>query len=397
MMASPLNRLLTVRVLLDVQFWFPTWMIFLLQQGFSPLEAAAADALFHVVIVAAEVPMGRLVDVIGRKPALLLSCALTTVVFLGIGFVSGLPMLMAVWALWGVLWALASGLDTTYAWELAETHQGRVSPTRYLGWTRLAGGVAGGVSLLTAGPLLEIWPPLPFVVTAVLGLLALGVAATVPSIPRSPARHFTGRHSSAAGSWRTALRRRGLGAGIALGAIVLTAGISIRILFQPVGVELGFSPTIISAGYAVIALAVAVGGWIGTRVSPTNRSRAVIWSLAVMALSYAMVSATTHLQLAWVTLLVSLPLGTAAFGVSKTVIDVWLVEAVGPRYRATVLSLSSAASGLTMAAVRPVLVVIGTDASNATAFLVWAGVTALLAAACAVTTTRLATRVRTTT
>lgn len=384
-MFGPLNRLLAVRALLDVQFWFPTWLLFLLELGFSPLQAALADAAFHMVIVLAEIPMGRFVDWAGRKTALIISCALTTLVFCGIGFVDGFGMLLAVYTVWGLLWAMASGLDTTYAWELAESHPGTASPTQYLGRTRVVGGMAGGVSLLTAGGLMSIWAPLPFVTTAVLGVIALIVALTVPSIPRARAS----AHSLNGESLRAALSLPQVSIGVALAAILLTGGITPRILFQPIGLELGFGPVAISIGYTMIAIALALGGWLGARIIPHRRSRAAVAALAAMALSYVLAATTMSANLGWFTLLVSIPLGTAAFGLGKTVTDVWLVEAVGARRRATVLSLSSAASGLLMSIIRPLLIVFSGRASYEGAMLLWGGCTLLLCAVGAILTRRL--------
>ncbi|MDN5726062.1 MAG: MFS transporter [Propionibacteriales bacterium] len=381
---GPLTRLLSVRVLLDVQFWFPTWMIFLLGQGYTPLQAALVDAIFNAVVVLAEVPMGRLVDRIGRKPALLITCGLTTVVFAGIGLVDTVWLMAAVWALGGLLWALASGLDTTYAWELAEARPSCLSPMRYLGRTRLAGGLAGVVSLLSAGYLLEVWAPLPYLVTSGLGLIALLVAFTVPAIPRPKLTTAT----VASVSLRSAVRLPAVRTGIALGAIVLTAGISIRILFQPLGLELGLSAFEIGIGYAMIAVAVALGGWFASHITLRHRSRWIAASVGLMALSFLLVTVTAPLRLSWLTVLAVLPLGTAAFGMGKTLTDIWLVEAVGPQWRASVLSLASAANGLAMVALRPTIVLVGESSGNTTAFLLWGLVSVAFCLLCLLLTRR---------
>lgn len=375
---GPLSRLLTVRVLLDVQFWFPTWMIFLLGQGYSPFQAAAVDAIFNAVVVLSEVPMGRLADRLGRKRALLLTCALTTIVFAGIGLVTSFWAMAIVWTLWGVLWALASGLDTTYAWELADAHPGSTSPLSYLGRTRLAGGIAGVVSLLSAGALLEIWAPLPYLLTAGLGLLALLVALTIPEIPRQATAHAT----AAARSFREALSIPAVRTGIVLGAIVLTAGISIRILFQPLGLGLGLGAFEIGLGYGMIAVAVALGGWFGSKIAAGRRGQWIAVSVGVMAMSYLAVALTATLHLPWITMLAVVPAGTAAFGTGKTLTDVWLVEAVGPQWRATVLSLASAGNGLAMVPLRPAIVLIGDRGGNDIAFLTWGGATVLFCVLC---------------
>lgn len=376
---SPLTRLLSVRVLLDVQFWFPTWMIFLLGQGYTPLQAAAVDAIFHGVVVLAEVPLGRLADRMGRKPALLLTCALTIVVFAGMGLVSSFWLMAAVWALWGLLWALASGLDSTYAWELAEAHSKSVSPVRYLGRTRLAGGAAGVISLLSAGLLLEWWAPLPYLVTAALGLVALLVALTIPTIPRPTVAPNTRASVSAL---RQALHHPTVRIGIALGAIVLTAGISIRILFQPLGLQLGLGAFEISLSYGLIAVTVAVGGWWGSHISRRRRGWWIALAVGGMAVSFLVVSVTAHFDLAWLTMLAVIPLGTTAFGLGKTLTDVWLVESVDPHWRATMLSLASAVNGLAMVGLRPAIVLAGNATSIGTAFFIWGWVSLAFCALC---------------
>lgn len=375
---SPLTRLLGVRILLDVQFWFPTWMIYLLDQGYSPLEAAAVDAAFNAVMVLTEVPMGWVADRIGRKRALLATCLLTVVVFAGIAVAPGFWTMLAVWALWGALWALASGVDTTYAWELADQSPGGLSPIRYLGRTRLAGGIAGLISLVTAGALLQIWAPLPYVVTCALGLLALGLAVGIPDVVRATRRSVP----QPTRTWRDTLGRSDVRTGVILAALVLTAGISIRIVFQPVGLALGLDPFTISLSYGLIAVTVAIGGWTASRIPARRRGLWTILAVAAMAASYLATAATVALCESWLTMLVAIPAGTAAFGLGKTLTDIWLVESVGPRRRATVLSLASAANGLIMVGIRPLMVVTSEGAGNTVVFVAWGCLSAVICGVC---------------
>jgi hypothetical protein len=79
-------------------------------------------------------------------------------------------------------------------------------------------------------------------------------------------------------------------------------------------------------------------------------------------------------------MLIVVPLGTAAFGVGKTITDLWLVGAVGREWRATALSLASAGSGLAMVLARPSIVALGGASTNGTAFLGWALITVLCCA-----------------
>lgn len=364
--------LLAVRVLLDVQFWFPTWMIFLLERGFSPLEAALADAIFHAAIVVAEVPMGRLADRIGRKATLLATCAATIVVFSGIAMVSSLGGLFLVWALWGVLWALASGIDTAYAWELVETRHPEVTPSRYLGWTRAVAGVAGFVSLLTAGFLLDLWAPLPYLVTALFALVALLIALRVPSIPRLPGpRRSVGRGRAHARARWSFLRSPGVAWGIGLGATVSIIGISIRILFQPLGIDGGLTASQISICYALFALAVGLGGYLGGRLATRGRARFTLLALALMSVLLTATGLGATAMSGWVTLGILVPVSGVFFAVGKTITDIWVVSSVPAVVRATALSVSSALSGLAMAGIRPVLVLVSETNGLGIAFIGW--------------------------
>ena len=61
---------------LEVQFWFPVWLLFLLDRGFTIGQAALADAVFRIVATIGEVPAGWLSDRIGRKKSLYLTLSL---------------------------------------------------------------------------------------------------------------------------------------------------------------------------------------------------------------------------------------------------------------------------------------------------------------------------------
>src|SRR5690606_20787635 len=70
--------------LLEVQFWFPLWLIYLKDLGFSITIAVLADGVFRLVVVGAELPLGILADRLGRKRTYLLVCGLAAVTFAAI-------------------------------------------------------------------------------------------------------------------------------------------------------------------------------------------------------------------------------------------------------------------------------------------------------------------------
>lgn len=369
-----LKRLSVIRLLLDVQFWFPVWLFLLLDRGFTLNQAALADALFRVVVVLAEVPMGILSDRIGRKKSLVAVCVLTVGVFLGIGIVDDKIWLFVLWGAWGVQWALASGLDTTYAWELAEQGDSGKGH-RYLGITRAITATASLVSLLTAGWFYHIKPGLPFVLTAMLALVSLVISVGVPDThvpsvtPQVPSPHLGQelRHE----------RRPVIVMGIISG-FVLLVGWSPQILMQPLVVEAGATADASGVVFAIAAAGMGVGGLLATRLMAKGT---VVVSVAMGAMVAACLSIPWFTDAAgagWLALYMSLPMLAIAHGLAKTVTDLWLAKSVPRQRLATVLSIVSMASGLLMAVARPLLLVLSGRWGAAGAFAAW-GVFSLVA------------------
>lgn len=383
---SPLARMLLIRALLDVQFWFPTWLIFLLGQGFTLAEATAADAIFHAVIVLAEVPMGWVCDRIGRRRSLIAVCISTTAVFLAIGFSTGFLMLIAAWTLWGVLWALGSGLDTAYAWELAETYGEGTTPQRYLGRVRIVSAVIGVGSLVLAGPLLEIWPPLPYVTTAALACIALVLTMTLP--PDSTPTARVGSHRLP--TFAETMGRPIVRAGLVLSASILVVGISPRILFQPLGLELGLSSSFISGAYGIFAVCVGLGAWTAGRAPARSLGRWTTIAIGLCGVAFFAIGALSPVAPGWAVMTLVLPIGGLSFGLAKTLSDIWLASQVRPAFRARILSLGSAASGILMVPIRPVLVATSTGAGMSWTFMGWGAVCIGIAAMCALVIHRVA-------
>lgn len=381
-----------VRFLLDVQFWYPTWMLLLLDRGFSAGQISAVDAVHYLVIVVSEVPAGWLSDRIGRRATLLLGCLLTIPVFCGIAMVSSTAGALAVWAAWGVLWALSSGAETAYTWELAQ-QTAAVDPARFLGSVRVVSGVSAFVSVLVAGPMLEFWTPLPYVVTAVLAALAALLVLTLPETNSHSASPSSRGWDGAVRTVRGAQRRGDVIAAITAMSALFTVGISIRILYQPLGAKAGFSATEISLLYGGLAIAAGLGAFLAARVRPQRAWTAV--TLGSLLLASALVG--VGIALADKTVLLAtvlLAVSSAAFLAVRTLLDVIVLRAVGPRRRATVLSIASAASGMAMVATRPIVLLADETWGSAQSFIGY-GLTAL--AICALLVLLLRPRVRSST
>ena len=161
---------------------------------------------------------------------------------------------------------------------------------------------------------------------------------------------------------------------IAAGAIVLVAGWSIQMVFQPLGLEVGLSPANISFLFAGFAVAQLVGAWLVGRVR-WDRDTVLVLSVAGISLMCFGVWAPGLHQSVALLSLVTLGL---FYAVGTTYCDIWVSELSTAKNRAMMLSLVSLTGGIVMVGTRPVLGLIADAWDAHAAFGVWAAVCAAL-------------------
>jgi MFS family permease len=136
-----------------------SYMFFILRaQGlFSGAEAVAAPlllyALFNFVYAALAMPIGIWSDRVGRKNVLALGYALFSLTALGFAFVTSLAGLIALFALYGLVYALVDGSERAYISDLSPGSLRGSSLGLYYG----AIGVVAIISSLLAGALWDLW------------------------------------------------------------------------------------------------------------------------------------------------------------------------------------------------------------------------------------------------
>jgi MFS family permease len=361
-----IRRFAGVQFLLEVQFWFPVYLIYALDLGFSLAVAVVADGVFRLVSVFCEVPMGVLADRIGRRRTYLLLTGLTVATFAAISQVQTVQGLFAAWVLWGVLWALSSGASSAYLYELALRESPVVDATRAFGMVRAVGQVAVLLSLLSAGYLYQADPRLPFAVTAVLAAAAFALAW---SLPETSDRSVPVTFGSMARDLRLAVGERQVRLVVGLGAVLLLLGWSPRILFQPLALDLGYSVELTGWMYTCFAAASVVAGLVAGAVG--SGARRTVWNASVVLL------VATLLTTAWLPALgpfVLLPLLGFGYALALTVLEVATNEVVGPRIRTTMLSVVSVLGGLGIAVARPGLGLVADRFTVPVAFAAWGAV-----------------------
>lgn len=361
---------------LEVQFWFPVWFIFLLDRGFSTSQAAFADGLFRLVATLAEVPAGRFSDRVGRKRSLYVVLGGTAITFLLIATVHSLPRLLIAWSVWGVLWALVSGLLTAYGWELGSQlgNTGVAHATDFVRIRRVCSAVAMLFSLVTAGMLYELSSVLPFVITALLALVVFPVAIRLPEIEIG-----TEIDTSSETTIQQLLKTQGqMRFALLAGAIVLVAGWTIQMVYQPVGLEAGLTPTEISLVFAGFALAQLLGAWLIGKI-PVDRIVILVGAVLGIALMCGGVWLGFYIEANLAVPLFCLVAVGLFYSIGTGYCDIWVSELSTTRNRATMLSLVSLLGGVVLIITRPLLGAIAGGPGASTAFGIWAAVCLTLA------------------
>ncbi len=361
------------QILLEVQFWFPVYLIYLLDLGFPLTTAVLADAVFRLVAVACEFPVGVIADRIGRRRAYLALAGGSVVTFAAITQVDSLRTLFGAWILWGVVWALSSGAANAYLYELCLQDEREISPAKAFGLMRVVGNLAVLASLLAAGYLYEADPRLPFAITAVLAAVAFLLALTLPEIAAGPRVSSTLR--SVVADLRGAIAIRGVRWAVWLGALLLLFGWSARILFQPLALELHMSTRATGWMYAAFAAASVLGGLAAGYVGTAHRRSALV--AAFVLVLAALVATSQTAELGPFLFLPALGLG---YTLGTTVLDIFTNEVTPQPVRATVFGLVACLGGLGIAVARPGLGVLADGRSVPYAFGAWAVAGVLLLA-----------------
>lgn len=355
--------------LLEVQFWFPVWLIYLLDLGFPLTTAVLADGVFRIVSVVCEFPLGVVADLIGRRRTYLALAGGTVLTFAAITQIRSGTVLFGAWVLWGVLWALASGAASTYLYELC-ADEPDLSPVKAFGLVRAVGNVSVLLSLLAAGYLYEVDPRLPFAVTAAMGGVAFLLALTLPEIRES---RMVSTFSSVVADIRWAAADARVRRAVWLGALLLFFGWSPRILFQPLALELDLTPQVTGWMYAAFAAASVLGGLVAGYVDARHRRVAVTTAFVLV---FATLVATSQAQ--WLGPFLFLPVMGLGYALGTTVLEVFTNEVTPRAVRAMVFGLAACVGGAGIAVARPALGVLADSRSTPFAFGVWAGVGVVL-------------------
>ena len=194
-MADDLTRTRRRFVVLTALRWFPTGVVLpvmvllMRERGLDLAEVGIVLAVYSLLTAVLELPTGGLADVIGRRPVLLISAAMTAVGTLLLAVGPNLPVLIVASGVLGIARALDSGplqawfVDTVHTVEVAADlrqglSQAGVAEAAGLGLGALVGGGLVAISPLPAESGVVIALSTPFLLAAAMSVGSLVAIAT---------------------------------------------------------------------------------------------------------------------------------------------------------------------------------------------------------------------------
>lgn len=361
-----LRRFAVTQFLLELQFWFPVWLLFLTDRGFDLATIVIADGLFRFTMVVFEVPMGIFGDWIGHKRAYLIIALLAVVTYTGIVFIETVPMVMGMWILWGIFWAMSSGAASAYGYELTVQEGYGDQSLSVFGSLRAVTNFAALLSHLLAGFVFNYWAAAPFAISAFLALVALFIILTLPDVRESKEK-VKQSHLKLSNAFGLLDHPIGALITIFLMAIALIYYWSPRILMQPLFIEMSLPAVWVSGVYFMYSLAGIIAGISAARVSRYfNTHRAALLGMVLVWLGISLIAILPGYIVLW-----CFPLLGFGYFITYTVLEVDLHQRVGNSNRATVLSAVSFIGGVIIIFARPGLGLLADKFTAKAAFGIW--------------------------
>jgi MFS family permease len=274
--ASNIPRYVVYTALKGIGFglFLPIWVIYLQQQrGLSLSQAALIDVTFFVAAALAELPTGMVADRFGRKTSMSIGASLMAGGLIGWTFAPTLLLTIVAYVVMGVGMTFVSGAEDAFFYETVRAIGREDDYPRLLG--RISAIFPGALALgsVVSGFLAAINLLLPFVLSGVLLLAALGMVLTL-SEPHAEQRE----HEQARPSLRAVLRQSfavlrdqpQLRFSMVYMAVVPLASFMIESVFvQPQALGLGVP----LAGIGVIVMAVQLTAMAGSAWSARLTAR----------------------------------------------------------------------------------------------------------------------------
>ncbi|HMA62128.1 MAG TPA: MFS transporter [bacterium] len=365
---SPATRLGFVHFLLESQFWFPIWVVFLLQKDFTLGQIVIADMVFRSSIVILEVPLGIVGDRIGRKKTYFLGALFAAITYFVFTITTSFILLLICWVLWAFFWSLISGTNTAYRYEILALDSGHSGSIRIFGYFNSIAAAALLISHTTAGYLYGIHPALPIWFNVVFSIIAAVLILTLPSVQSQVQSSASNYKKMLQSLVKLIKENSSILPLIGIMALWTAYHWTPTLVFQPLMQELGLPKRSFGLVFAIFTGMGILSGIITGRLAQIFGNLPIIISsliLQVAAVACTAFGGNLFVILAGIVIL------RFAYNLSEPILAILLNREIDNSIRASMISIVNLLASLIMILSRPLVGLVAAKYSVATSFQVW--------------------------
>lgn len=164
----------------SVGFTWPILTLFLLHRGLTFTRIGTLSAVSALLVVVLEVPTGALADRIGRRNVLAVGMAAMGLSHAGFVVAETFPAFAALYAVWAVGLACRSGIADAWLYETLRDALDADAFTRVRGRGGAVYQWTSAVTMIVGGALYVADPTYPFLAAALLNVVGLAAARSLP-------------------------------------------------------------------------------------------------------------------------------------------------------------------------------------------------------------------------
>lgn len=117
-MQGNVRKYYAFHLFLNLQLWFPIWIIYLTEQrGLTLAQVTLIDVPFWLCIILLQIPGAALADRFGRKPVLVGSAMAFSVAIVFFGLASSFWLLLGSYLVWGIGFAMLWGTESAFIFD----------------------------------------------------------------------------------------------------------------------------------------------------------------------------------------------------------------------------------------------------------------------------------------
>jgi len=344
----------------NLLFWQAVWFLYF-QQELSAAEAILLYAVFDIATTVLEVPSGYLSDKVGRRITLILSGVCGVLAMLLIVMGGSFWVFALAQALLGAWAALTSGTDSSLLYEslASDGREDEIERHEVLAWRATFTALA--ISAVAGGALVEIGDTPPFLLSAVVGIVAIGISVAFREPPHQS-------HDTSQQSWFSTPDARGILSWLFCFSVTMYVFSHVPFVFgQPFilealkSVDMSADAPLVSGAVSTAMMVLSVAtSW----AAPALRRRMGLSALLLFAFAIHIVLIAGLTLSSNVLIIALLLLRMVPDSLSKPFVLARIQPLLGDAHRATYLSMQSLAGRLILSGT---LLVFSFDASSESA------------------------------